>query len=344
MKKLLLAIIPVFLLSCSASSTLTLSVPQPSNVYLSKEVKNIGILNRSTPSVQYNTIDAIDKILTAEEKNLDKNGAEETIQGLFESLSQNNRFSNVTVIDSLILKESGIDVFSPELKQEDIDKICAKNNLDAFYELSFYDTDAKISYSTSNTMVPNAFGVKIPAINHKVTINTLIKTGWRLYDNVTKHLSDQFVNNNNFIVSGSGINPMKAYETITNRKNEVFRISKNNGYAYGNELLPYTIRERRLYFVKGNSNFETAQRKAQTGDWDGAGELWKKETLNTNPKLAGRAYYNMAIISEINGNLEEALNWAAQSYSDFNIKEGLQYSKILKARIAKNKVIEAEKI
>ena len=122
MKKLLLAIIPVFLLSCSASSTLTLSVPQPSNVYLSKEVKNIGILNRSTPSVQYNTIDAIDKILTAEEKKLDKKGAEETIQGLYESLSQNNRFTNVIIIDSLILKESGIDVFSPELKQEDIDK------------------------------------------------------------------------------------------------------------------------------------------------------------------------------------------------------------------------------
>lgn len=122
MKKLLLAIIPVFLLSCSASSTLTLSVPQPSNVYLSKEAKNIGILNRSIPAVKYNAIDAIDKILTAKEKNLDKKGAEETIQGLYESLSQNNRFTNVIIIDSLILKESGIDVFSPELKQEDIDK------------------------------------------------------------------------------------------------------------------------------------------------------------------------------------------------------------------------------
>lgn len=52
----------------------------------------------------------------------------------------------------------------------------------------------------------------------------------------------------------------------------------------------------------------------------------------------------MAIISEINGDLDEAINWASKSYSDFNIKEGLQYVKILKSRVNKNKILEAEKI
>lgn len=342
--KFIFTILPLLLISCSATNTLTLSVPQPSKVYLSKEVKNIGILNRSVPSVKYNKIDAIDKILTAEEKNLDLFGAKESIEGLQESLTQNKRFSNVLVIDSLVLKEYGIDQFSPELKQTDIDKICSKNNLDAFYELSFYDTDASITYKTSSKLLPNALGIKIPVIEHQVIVNTLIKTGWRLYDNSAKYISDQYTTNHNFTVSGSGINPIKAYETIKNRKNEVFRISKNNGINYGNQLLPYSIRERRVYFVKGNGNFEIAKRRAQTGDWDGAGELWKKETLNQNPKLAGRAFYNMAIISEINGDLTEALNWASKAYSDYNIKEALQYSKLLKTRIAKNKTIASEKI
>ena len=341
---LLLSLGSILLGSCSASSTLTLSVKQPSTVYLSKEIKNIGLLNRSQPSVKYNKFDVLDKILTAEEKNLDKNGAEESLKGLQQSLKNNDRFTNVVQIDSLIFKEYGIDRFSPLLKNEDIAKICSKYNIEAFYELSFYDTDATINYKTITNQKVNAFGIKIPILEHQVTINTLIKTGWRLYDNVNKKVSDEYTTSNNFIVSGNGINPVKAFETIANRKDEVNRISKNNGLQYGNQLLPYTIRERRLYFVKGNNNFKIAQRKAQTGDWEGAGELWKKETMNKDSKIAGRAYYNMAIISEINGDLDAAINWASKSYSEFNIKEGLQYVKILKTRVNKNKILEAEKI
>jgi hypothetical protein len=345
MRKIFIYILTsVLLISCSATSTLSLNVNQPSKVYLSKEVKKIGILNRSQPSVNYNKLDVLDKILTAEEKNLDKNGAEQSIKGLEESLKNNVRFTNVIQIDSLIFKEYGIDKFSPLLSNKDIAKICSKYNIEALYELSFYDTDAIINYKTVTNQKVNTFGIKIPIIEHQVTINTLIKTGWRLYDNVNNQVSDQYTTSNNFIVSGNGINPVKAYETIANRKNEVNRISKNNGFYYGNQLLPYSTRERRTYFVKGNDNFKIAQRKAQTGDWEGAGVLWKKETLNQNPKIAGRAFYNMAIISEINGDLDDALNWASKAYADFNIKEALQYSKLLKNRIAKNKIIASEKI
>lgn len=345
MKKVLpFLIIALLVASCSPISTLTLSVPQPSNVYLSKEVKNIGIINRSVPNVKYSKLDVIDKILTAEEKNLDINSANESILGLQTALQENNRFDNIIVIDSLLLKDYGIDVFSPELNQEEIEKLCSQNNLDAIYELSFFDTDALVSYKTSKDMLPNTFGIKIPTLVHHVTINTQIKSGWRIYDNVAKTLSDEFSRSDNVVVSGSGINPIKAYETIKNRKNEVFRISKKIGQNYAYEIIPYTIRERRLYFVKGNSNFEKAQRRAQTGDWDGAGELWNIETRNADPKLAGRAYYNMAIINEINGNLKQALDWASKSYSDYGIKEALQYTKILKSRIRKKQIIEAEKL
>ena len=63
MKRLLqLIALSLFVASCSSTSTLTLSVPQPSNVYLSKEVKNVGIINRSVPNVKYNKLDVIDKI------------------------------------------------------------------------------------------------------------------------------------------------------------------------------------------------------------------------------------------------------------------------------------------
>lgn len=82
-----------------------------------------------------------------------------------------------------------------------------------------------------------------------------------------------------------------------------------------------------------NNNFVIAKRKAQTGNWDNAAELWKKETTNTKSSVAGSACYNMAIINEINGELDEAISWAQKSYKDYNNKLALEYVKILKTGV-----------
>jgi hypothetical protein len=59
-------------------------------------------------------------------------------------------------------------------------------------------------------------------------------------------------------------------------------------------------------------------------------------------KIAGRAAYNMAIINEINGDLDAALKWAQKSYEDYNNKLGLNYVRILENRKAKNFALEQQ--
>jgi hypothetical protein len=75
-----------------------------------------------------------------------------------------------------------------------------------------------------------------------------------------------------------------------------------------------------------------ARRKAQTGNWNDAAQLWQQETNNPDRKVAGRACYNMAIISEINGELDAAIAWAQKSYENYNNRLALYYVNILKNR------------
>ncbi len=119
---------------------------------------------------------------------------------------------------------------------------------------------------------------------------------------------------------------------MINRKDAVKEVSKKAGRVYAIRLIPYRIRVTRDYFVKGTDNFKVAKRRAQLGKWDEAAELWEKETENPKMKIAGRAHYNMAIISEINGNLDDAVAWAQKAYSDFRNKQGLRYVRILENR------------
>ena len=239
-------------------------------------------------------------------------------------------------------KKYGIDQFTSELSWEKVNEICKANDLDAIYELSYFDTDSKISYKTIKSEAKNAFGLKIPVIEHEATITTLIKSGWRIYDNNEKAIVDIYTTNNSVQLNGRGINPMKAFETIKSRKDVVLSIAKDIGANYASQIMPYRIRVNRDYYVKGTPNFEIAKRRAQAGQWDSAAELWLLETKNRDPKIAGRACYNMGIINEINGNLDTAIEWTTKSYTDYGDKIALRYINILKNRKAKNEQLIRE--
>ncbi|MCD4793147.1 MAG: DUF6340 family protein [Bacteroidales bacterium] len=333
-------LISIILCSCSSKNLLTLSVTEPASVYISSNIKTIGIIDRSLPSEKNKKMDKLDKILSVEGKNLDKDGAHESVVGLFDELTNNNRFSEVKIIDNVDVRSPGLGIFPSALSWKTIEQICNENNVDAIFVLSFYDTDAKIDYKVVPIEIIGPLGVKVPAVEHHATIATLIKTGWRIYDPVNKLIQDEYLVNENVVLKGIGINPVKAAKAIMGRKEAVLQVSNEIGHNYALRILPYSIRVSRHYYVRGTNNFKTAKRRAQTGNWNGAAELWEKEVSNPKRKVAGRACYNMAIINEINGDLNAAVEWATKSYTDYKDKMALRYLNVLKYRIEKNKQLQ----
>lgn len=341
-KLLLTCLFSGLLFSCSSTNLMTLSVTEPAPIYLESKGKNVGIVNRSLPSKQNEPIDVLDKILSAEGKDLDKDGANEIMMGLQNELTKNNGFSSVKILEENNLKSVGLSVFPAALPWETVEKISKQNQVDYLFELSFYDTDATVAYKTATVEKANLLGVKIPIIEHQATISTLVKNGWRIYDVRNKNIIDEIASDNMVTSTGRGINPMKAVEAIMGRKQNVLQLSNHLGSDYALKTLPHKIRVSRDYYVKGTSNFEIGRRRAQTGNWDGAAELWAKEVNNSDPKIAGRACYNMAIINEINGNLDVAVDWASKSYSDYGDKLALKYLNLLKNRVSKKQQLESQ--
>lgn len=336
-----IAIIILSFYSCTSTNELTISVTEPAPVYISSDIKKIGIINRSEPTdITNKNLDGIDKILSAEGITFDEEGANKTVMGLFDELSMYNKFEEIVLIRDADTENTGLGIFPSALSWDDIDRICYENNVDAIVSLSFYDTDTEVDYKSSKTKIDNPFGKDIPALSHDVTVTTEIKTGWRVYNPNEKLILDEYIVRDKIISRGNGINPLKAVEAIVGRKDAVMDISTSIGKNYAFRLLPYRTRVTRLYYVKGNDNFEKAKRMAQTGNWNDAAELWKKEVNNPDGEIAGRACYNMAIINEINGDLEKAVEWASKAYTEYENKNALKYVKILKNRINKNKILE----
>ena len=50
----------------------------------------------------------------------------------------------------------------------------------------------------------------------------------------------------------------------------------------------------------------------------------------------------MAIINEINGDLDKAMEFASKSYTDYNNKDALRYINILKYRLAEKRELNRQ--
>lgn len=338
---LLIALIALVVCSCK-TNLVYMSVQEPAPVFLSNSVKKIGIINRSLPQEKNQKTDDLDKILTLEGKELDKEGAEATVNGLNDELLKNNRFEEIVKVNRDDLKTTGSGIFPSALDWKIVENICTLNKVDALFSLEMFDTDARISYKANPITVSTPLG-NVPGIEHEASLQTVIKTGWRIYDPLGHTIVDEYAMNESINTFGKGINPAKALAAITGRKDAVKNTASIMGQNYAFRIIPYWIRVTRDYYVKGTGNFETAKRRAQTGNWDGAAELWLKETNNSKPKIAGRACYNMAIINEINGDLDKAIEWAQKAYADYGDKLGLRYVNILKNRKARNNELQQQK-
>jgi hypothetical protein len=343
MKNYSLLILLVIVVTSCKTNELYINVLQPAPVTLPSTIRKVGIINRSIPTDETKLVDALDKVLSLEGADLDRDGAWESIAGLAEELKNNERFTDVRMLNNIDFRASRIGILPPPLSGRLVDSICNNSGTDALFALERFDTDTRVNYSTPSGKIETPLG-NIPVIGLQVSMETIIKSGWRIYFPAGADILDEFSFAESLVFTAKGINLIAAAAALKERKNAVREVSRNAGHTYAMRILPFRLRVTRDYFIRGTNNFEIAKRKAQTGKWDEAGLLWEKETNNPRMKIAGRACYNMAIINEINGSIDNALGWAQKAWEDYKTRLALKYTRILENRKYNNELLKIQEI
>jgi hypothetical protein len=341
MKKILFFGLSALLFFSCKTQQLYLNVLEPAPVTIPGYVHNAGIIDRSGTADSTSSLDAIDKVLSLEGANLDKGGAKASLAGLTDELNNNGRFTEIKSLSADNLRAPVPGMFPPPLDWEKVASLCQEGGVDLLFSLELFDTDTKISYQIKKAGdKPKTILGAIAGVEQQADMLTTVKTGWRIYDPAGRQILDEIAINRNLTFSATGLTAAIAASALIDRKEAVKKVGLLTGQAYAQRILPYEIRVSRDYYVKGTDNFKMAMRKARTGNWDQAGELWDAETANPNYKIAGRACYNMAIISEINGDLNMATDWARKAYEDYGNRKALRYLDILEYRIDANRIVE----
>lgn len=326
-------------LSCRVNDVY-IRVVNPAPVSLPPEAKHVGILNRSLPSGENKNLDKLHETLSAETPAMLQEGSAECIRGLKDAFMANTRFTQVSILDSLNMKSPAAGMFSAPLSWETVEKICADNKLDALFVLELYDTDLKVTPVITRPNPQNL--MQVVTAMAQVNMSTTVKTGWRIYIPQARIIPDEYTIGHTLNFSASGATIFAATEALVGRKEAIKQTSNKVGHIYADRILPYWIRVTREYFIKGDYSFKVAKRMARTGNWDGAAAIWEKAVNHPSNKIAGRACYNMAIINEINGDLDNAIKWAQKSYEEHGTRLALYYVNELKERRYQNNRLKSQ--
>jgi hypothetical protein len=328
--------------SCSSTNLMSLNVNEPAPVSLPPNAKTAAVVNRSRAADDSRTVDAIHRTLGLESKELQAEGSGASTTGLSDALIRSNRFTSVRVLDNLDLRSYGAGVFPVTMSWDTVEKICGENHVDVLFSLELFDAGSTVGLNVAN--VANlANGANVAAIATLAlgsNVKTQVKTGWRIYDPATRSVLDQYFIYRDLTFQGANI--LATGSALLGQKEAVIKAGNHAGEAYASRIIPYSLRVSRFYFIRGDGSFVVAKRMAQAGDWDQAGKLWRNETSNPSQKIAGRACYNTAIISEINGDLNGALQWAKKAYEVYRTPYALQYVNILQTRLNNEAVLRSQ--
>ena len=328
------------LLTACMSST-SLQVLRPADITLEDNIINVGVINRTYPTKKNQAWNIIEGVLTGEGIGTDRRGSDAAVDGMINVMSQSPRFK-LMKLDIDNLKGSGTGQFPEPLTRAKINEVCQRNNLDALIALEAFDSDSRVNFSpiTIRTRVSRDVFQDLPGFRADSRMN--VTAGWRIYNNKSEVISDEFRYNDFLMFTGQGLTQQEALGALPPKFQCLVNTGYHSGEIYGRRITPLWVTESRSYYRKGNDELEKAGRMVRSGNWESAAEIWKKEALNKDEKMAGRASYNMAVFCETRGNFDIALGWCQKAYGDFGNKKARPYSDLIRRRMQDRQLLQKQ--
>ncbi|MGB5691078.1 MAG: DUF6340 family protein [Flavobacteriaceae bacterium] len=330
----------LMLSSCGVTQQVAVQTLEPAKVDLSSGIRRIGIINESMSEMDDQETSELEAWVRYSDQNLSEEAKNAALKGLFNELTHDTRFDSILVLHQETSLQLEGNQFNDGIPWEQMEELCKKYQVDALFALAFHETDTRISLKKTKLEKRNLLRERVETRGHEITLETLIENGWRIYDPYNKRILDEITLKNQLISKAKGEDPLEAFQAIEDRRDSVLSFSSKTGSNFGSRLHPQKQTISRPYFIKGSENLQKANEMAQAEDWQSAADLWKLDMAHTKPRIRSRAYYNMAVINEVHGDLQSALELATISNEVYDSKMTKQYVLALDDRIKNQQQIE----
>ncbi|MEI7595879.1 MAG: DUF6340 family protein [Bacteroidota bacterium] len=328
----IIGVLILFILaSCSSMSYVKMEVLVPAEISVPQHIKKVVIANRSLPEKDEKWRNFLEGFISGESIMADRDASNLCVSGLNNSLNANPRFQAVLKNDTE-LKGTGTKQFPVLLDWSRAKAICDQYGADALILLETFDSDMMLSQGKRDVKKKvNDQEVIVPEFLADLKIR--VNAGWRIYDVKNNKIIDESTFGDEKAWNAVAENPDKALSKLPSKRGALNESGEFAGRMFGKRISPTWVWVSRNYYIRKHDGFKSAKQYVKSNNWEKAAEIWKGLTVNSDPKIAGRACFNMALAAEMDGNLQLALTWAEKSMKEYKISAARSYVNIINTRI-----------
>lgn len=313
MKTTITIILLGFLLIFSAcTSSMRISVLKPANVDIPKDVKKIVILNNTLLSNK-DKLTIIEGVLSGEQLYGDKNASQACVQSLARTISTSNMYDAYARGEKPLLNENR------SVNWETVQEICDKESAQLLVSLDFFDTNSGLGETvltgTNKVSGTAHFSIYYPA--EKFILTDYVVTDYKATGS-----------------AAGTLNPLEMVNDALIKSQMLKDVGDAVGSKAGSELVPTWIWVGRMYYTGGGRELRNAKRLIRSGNWEVAEKKLEMAIAVKSNRRVGKAYYNLALCREGQGDLSGALQHAETAAIQYNNKNAPQYITVLKNRLA----------
>jgi hypothetical protein len=340
MRALTLSTLAVLATGCIPKAYIT--VLEPADVALPKNIQTLAVIDRSRPSnVGQGILGTIEGALTGEAIGADREAGRQAVQGVADVIAASPRFD--VVVPSFDRKGQGSNLFDRELSWESAKKICKANGAEGLVSLEALDSDSWIRQDHYIETYTDDNGRERRRTIHTAERETQVLTGWRVYSlNDAGLLDDMRDYAQASTWEEEGRTPEEARSRLPSQFDTVVSVGLESGVMYGQRIAPTYVDVARSFYAKGHDDLKQGKRYVRAGDWEGAEALWRGLIKSDDPKVRGRARFNLALSLEVQGELDRALETARKAAVDLHNGLSRQYVRTLEWRISDQRRLDEQ--
>jgi hypothetical protein len=314
--------------------TAHLNVLQPAQMKIPDHISTIAVVDRSKPSNGW--LNALEGVLTGEGIGQDRRSRQQAVSGVLNTLTRTPRFEVKSTGIEMTGSKAGVNLPQP-LDWREVERICRDYDAHAVLAIESFDSDNNASCRRVENKSKKD-GKEVITVRYNSRQRTGVRMGWRLYDPKARVILDEFVTNDHLERTGSGNTEALALRNLPSPVDVSRDVAYIGGQHYGMRIAPVYVDISRKYYGKAKgfkSEMQSATRYAKSGNWERAAGIWNQiveRNDRNNPKASGRAAYNMAVASEMQGHLDIAQKWAEKAWTQYGNKNSRRYIATIRQR------------
>jgi len=253
----------------------------------------------------------IRKKLMMDQVLLDSVAADTSLKVMGNALYESGRFDVIIPVQRNIPNKNVSYLSkSPSLTLSEVKQVCDEFKADALLTLDNFYENVNSFYRVG---YENSGGLGMTKI-YTIYVQVAFHSNWKLYQPGEKLKLANFEVNDTIFWERTGPTLQETYEQLPTIKETLLGGAIENGQNLANYISPGWQQQTRSYFITNNQEADKAVACVNKNDWKGAENIWMKFSTANSAGFRSEIEYNLALTSEMQGDIKMALQWAKKSF------------------------------